>query len=78
MQFPPEKIVNVQLSHIIDPTVLRALGYIHNEDDVTGYFINGQSLVPLMIKFKTQAAPATQQPPKKLEVEVIHHNGSKL
>lgn len=68
MQFPPEKIVNVQLSHIIDPTVLRALGVISNEEDITGYFINGQSTVPLMIKFKTTE--------KKEAFEVIHHGGT--
>lgn len=52
MQFPPEKIVNVNLNHILDTTLLRALGVISSEDDIDTCFIDGRSIIPLMIKLK--------------------------
>lgn len=70
MSSRPEKIVNIDINLIIDPTLLRALKLIENEDDILCYSVNGNILVPLTIKFKNN----TQQ-----EVEVIHHDGrSKL
>lgn len=59
-----EEVVQVNLANIIDPTLLRSLGLIKNEEDVDAYFIDGRSVVPLMIKFKK----------KKQEVEVIYHD----
>lgn len=59
-----EQIVHVALEHIIDPTLLRALGLIKNENDVEAYFIDGRSTVPLMIKFKKKQ--------QEQEVEVFH------
>lgn len=65
MSFPPEKIVNVNLNHIIDTTLLRALGLIDSEEDIERLLINGQTIIPLMIKLKV----------KKKEGQVILHNG---
>lgn len=65
MQFPPEKIVHIDLNLIIDPTLLRSLKLINHEDDVTGYMIDGRTIIPLMIKFKN----------KQQEADVTHHNG---
>lgn len=61
-----EEVKTVSLDNIIDPTLLRALGIIKNEDDVATYFINGQNTVNLMIKFK------------KKGTEVIANYGSQL
>lgn len=52
MQFPPEKLVNVRLDHIIDPTLLRALGIIKSEDEIEHCAIDGRQLITLMIKLK--------------------------
>ena len=47
-----EELVTVELDNIIDPSLLRTLGYIKSGDDVAAYFIDGRSRVQLMIKFK--------------------------
>lgn len=62
-----ESIVHVSLDNIIDPTLLRALGLIDNEEDVSTYFIDGRNVIPLMIKFKRQE--------KMTEVEVTKNYG---
>lgn len=54
-----EEVKEVSLDNIIDPTLLRALGIIKNEDDVATYFINGQNKVSLMIKFKKKGTEVT-------------------
>lgn len=51
-----EELVTVSLENIIDPTLLRALGLIKNENEVAGYFIDGRRTVNLMIKFKKGAS----------------------
>lgn len=65
MSSRPEKIINIDINLIIDPTLLRALKYIEHEEDVFNYSINGEVLVPLTIKFKNNT--------QKEEVVVIHH-----
>lgn len=70
MSSRPEKIVNVDINLILDPTLLRALKLIESEEDILSYSVNGNVIVPLKIKFKNG---------KQQEVEVIHHDGrSKL
>lgn len=54
-----EKSVNIKLSHIIDPTLLRALKLIHNEDDIEGYFVDGLSTISLTIKLKQKEGKVT-------------------
>lgn len=70
MSSRPEKIVNVDINLILDPTLLRALKLIESEEDILSYSVNGNVIVPLKIKFKN----GKQQE----EVEVIHHGRSKL
>lgn len=67
MSSRPEKIVNVDINLILDPTLLRALKLIESEEDILNYSINGDVIVPLKIKFKNG---------KQQEVEVIHHTGN--
>lgn len=47
-----EKTIQINLLNIIDPTILRSLGYINSEDDVDHYHIEGRQVVPLTIKLK--------------------------
>ena len=50
-----EKTIVVELHNIIDPTLLRALGYIKNEDDIRRIHIDGKTRVNLTIQFKDGA-----------------------
>ena len=50
-----EDTVHVNLMNLVDSTVLRALGYINSEEDIDHYHINGQTVIPLTIKFKKGA-----------------------